>query len=583
MTRATARIRQRSQLDWLISILRWVLLLVVALILFFDPQYGLFGPSFFPSLLVLLIAVLYNALVMLLLGARLLPRLLPTLTLVLDTLLALALMAVSGGLGGPLVFFGLLPILVAALRFPLWASMAAAAFLLAAGYGAGQWLLRGAGAPPLFDPLRGAALLTAATLTGGLVGNNVRRHMLEVHREEEKEYQHRLRASHEQARLISELAGTLSATLNYQRVLEAMLDVGEIGMRELGERHVSLVSIVLLFRGPRLVVAASRHLPPRDRQTQLTGQAGAIGQALSTAEPTICTEPETDPELGQFVAMHACREAMVVPLRAGFEGFGVAVFGSPTAGTFTPTYQDLLVALCNQGVVALQNAQLYQSLMEEKERIVSVEEDARKKLARDLHDGPTQAIAAIAMRANYTRMLIERSPEDVEEELARIEELARRTTKEIRHMLFTLRPLILETQGLRAALEQYIAKRAETDPLPIHLDAPEGVDRLLSKDQQGMVFYIIEEALSNARKHAQARNIWVRLRMERDGFLATVEDDGVGFDVSILKAGYDERGSLGMLNMRERAELAGGKWEITSTPGKGTRVSLWVPLKERHG
>ncbi len=579
MTETPTR-RKQFQIDWLVSILRWLLLFAAVLILFFDQQYGLFGPRFLPSLLVLLGAVLYNALVMLFLGARLLPRLLPTLTLVLDTLLAVALMAVSGGLGGPLVFFGLLPMLVAMLRFPLWAGLAVTAFLLAAG--AGQWLA-GTTASSLLELLRGAVLLAAAGLVSGPTGHQLRRHMLEVHREEEREYQRRLRASHEQARLISELAGTLSATLNYQRVLEAMLDVGEIGMRELGERHVSLVSIVLLFRGPRLVVAASRHLPLRDRQMQLTGQAGAIGHALSTAEPTICTEPETDPELGQFVAMHACHEAMVVPLRAGFEGFGVAVFGSPTAGTFTSTYQDLLVALCNQGVVALQNAQLYQSLMEEKERIVSVEEDARKKLARDLHDGPTQAIAAIAMRANYTRMLIERSPEGVEEELARIEELARRTTKEIRHMLFTLRPLILETQGLRAALEQYIAKRAETDPLPIHLDAPEGVDRLLSKDQQGMVFYIIEEALSNARKHAQARNIWVRLRMERDGFLATVEDDGVGFDVSILKAGYDERGSLGMLNMRERAELAGGKWEITSTPGKGTRVSLWVPLKERYG
>jgi len=579
MTETPTR-RKQFQIDWLVSILRWLLLFAAVLILFFDQQYGLFGPRFLPSLLVLLGAVLYNALVMLFLGARLLPRLLPTLTLVLDTLLAVALMAVSGGLGGPLVFFGLLPMLVAMLRFPLWAGLAVTAFLLAAG--AGQWLA-GTTASSLLELLRGAVLLAAAGLVSGPTGHQLRRHMLEVHREEEREYQRRLRASHEQARLISELAGTLSATLNYQRVLEAMLDVGEIGMRELGERHVSLVSIVLLFRGPRLVVAASRHLPLRDRQMQLTGQAGAIGHALSTAEPTICTEPETDPELGQFVAMHACHEAMVVPLRAGFEGFGVAVFGSPTAGTFTSTYQDLLVALCNQGVVALQNAQLYQSLMEEKERIVSVEEDARKKLARDLHDGPTQAIAAIAMRANYTRMLIERSPEGVEEELARIEELARRTTKEIRHMLFTLRPLILETQGLRAALEQYIAKRAETDPLPIHLDAPEGVDRLLSKDQQGMVFYIIEEALSNARKHAQARNIWVRLRMERDGFLATVEDDGVGFDVSILKAGYDERGSLGMLNMRERAELAGGKWEITSTPGKGTRVSLWVPLKEHYG
>jgi signal transduction histidine kinase len=241
------------------------------------------------------------------------------------------------------------------------------------------------------------------------------------------------------------------------------------------------------------------------------------------------------------------------------------------------------VALCNQGVVALQNARLYQSLMEEKERIVAVEEDARKKLARDLHDGPTQSIAAIAMRTNYVRALLKEDPKEVPDELARIEELARRTTKEIRHMLFTLRPLILETQGLCPALEQYIAKRAETDRLPIHMEAPPSIDQLLDKDQQGIVFYITEEAISNARKHARANNLWVRLRVEGNQFVVEVEDDGVGFDVSVLEEGYEERGSLGMLNMRERAELVGGSLSVRSAPGQGTRVTLSVPLKEKGG
>ncbi len=124
---------------------------------------------------------------------------------------------------------------------------------------------------------------------------------------------------------------------------------------------------------------------------------------------------------------------------------------------------------------------------------------------------PTQSIAAIAMRLNYVQMLLKERPDEAPPELARIEELARRTTKEIRHMLFTLRPLILETHGLRAAIEQYIAKRMETDPLPIRLEAPEGVDSRLDKDQQGTIFYIIEEAISNARKHAHASQIWVRM------------------------------------------------------------------------
>ncbi|HIE37841.1 MAG TPA: hypothetical protein EYH30_10615 [Anaerolineales bacterium] len=576
-------VRRRLQIDWLVSNLRWLLLFVVILVAFLDPQHGFGGPTSLHLLALLGLAAGYNMVVTLLLAVRLFPRPLPAVTLGVDAVLAVGLVVTSGRVESPLLFFGLLPIITAALRFSLLASLGVALFIVISYLG--LEFLQPSPTPlaALLPRLVDAFVLVLAAMLTGLVGQQMKRRVALVRRREEEEELRRLRARHQQSRLIFELASTLSATLNYQRVLEAILDVGEIGLRELEGRAVPLVSAILLFRGERLHVAASRHLPPRDRRTVLSGQQGAIARALVTAEPTLCPQPGRDPELGQFVSMHQCREAVTVPLRAGFENFGTALFGSPVPGIFTADYQDLLVALCNQGVVALQNAQLYQSLIEEKERIVAVEEDARKKLARDLHDGPTQSIAAIAMRVNYVRALLERRPEEVPEELARVEELARRTTKEIRHMLFTLRPLILETQGLHAALEQYIAKRAETDPLPIHLETQESIDQLLDKDQQGMVFYIIEEAIGNARKHAHADHIWVRLWIEGNAFVAEVEDDGVGFDVSLLEEGYETRGSLGMLNMRERAELAGGSVDIRSAPGEGTKVILRVPLGRNRG
>ncbi len=580
-------VRRRLQIDWLISSLRWILLAFVFVIAFLDPTHGLQSgpPRSFYLLVLLFVSAGYNLVLTLLLVAHLFPRPLPAVTLGVDTLLAMGLITVSGGFDSPMLFFSLFPIITAALRFSAIACVIVTLLISLSYFGLGLFFPSEATAATSFPlgKVIGPAVLLLTALVTGLIGERINRSIHEARRQEEHEELRRLRTRHQQSRLIFELASTLSATLNYQRVLEAMLDVGEIGLRELEKQTAKLVSIVLLFHGDKLHVAASHHLPPRDRQTVLAGREGAIAQALSTAEAVLCANPAQDPQLGQFVALHQCQEAMVLPLRAGFESFGAAIFGSPVAGIFSPDYQDLLIALCNQGVVALQNAQLYQSLREEKERIVAVEEEARKKLARDLHDGPTQAVAAIAMRANYTRLLLDKTPEEVPEELSRIEELARRTTKEIRQMLFTLRPLILETQGLRAALEQYIAKRAETDPLPIHLDAAEGVDQTLSKDQQGMAFYIIEEAISNARKHARANNIWIRMRMEGDVFVAEVQDDGVGFDVSVLERGYDERGSLGMLNMRERAELAGGSWRIQSAPGKGTRVTLRIPPRTQGG
>jgi signal transduction histidine kinase len=160
----------------------------------------------------------------------------------------------------------------------------------------------------------------------------------------------------------------------------------------------------------------------------------------------------------------------------------------------------------------------------------------------------------MAMRLNYARMLLEKDPQQTAEELAHVEELARRTTKEIRHMLFTLRPLILETQGLRAAMVQYISKLAETDPTPIHLEAVSGVDQSLDRNAQGVIFYILEEAIGNARKHAKAKNLWVRLYIrDNNTFIAEVQDDG----------------------------RVNGKLTIVSAPGEGTRITLTAPLPGR--
>ena len=580
--------KERLQVDWLISNLRWLLLVSVALVSFteaFINHGGFFDAAFLlPQIILLAGAALYNLVVMLLLLSGALKRAVPVMTLLIDTLLVIGFVVTSGGLTSPLLFFALFPILTAALRFP-WVVSLLVAIVVVIGCGLASYLI----APPetvswsamLSYAIRSLVLLLAA-LISGLISNRMKRTIAHTHRLEEEAELRKLRAAQEHSRVMFELASTLSATLNYNKVLEAVLDVGEAGMQELGRLDSAHVSMVMLFGHNDLRIVASRHLPPRDQKVTFQGKSGILGRALATAEPVITDDPAADPELSQLITMHSCRQAIVVPLRAGFENFGAVVFASSYSGVYTEDHQNLLIAICNQAIVALQNAQLYQSLMEEKERIVAVEEDARKKLARDLHDGPTQSIAAMAMRLNYARMLLKKDPQQTAEELVRVEELARRTTKEIRHMLFTLRPLILETQGLRAAMVQYISKLAETDPTPIHLEAASGVDQSLDRNAQGVIFYIIEEAIGNARKHAKAANVWVRLYIQHnDTFIAEVQDDGSGFDVDAVQTRYDERGSLGMINMYERAELVNGKLTIVSAPGEGTRITLTAPLPGR--
>jgi signal transduction histidine kinase len=212
---------------------------------------------------------------------------------------------------------------------------------------------------------------------------------------------------------------------------------------------------------------------------------------------------------------------------------------------------------------------------------VEVQEEARKKLARDLHDGPTQSVAAMAMRINLARRMLTRDVQEAASELVKIEELAHRTTKEIRHMLFTLRPLILESQGLTAALQAMAEKMRETFSQNVIINVDDSLVENLEMGKQGVIFYIIEEAANNARKHANAPHIWVRFRSFETGIaLLEIEDDGLGFDVESVYKSYDKRGSLGMVNLRERTELVNGLLNIDSAPGKGTRVQVYIPLTE---
>jgi signal transduction histidine kinase len=213
--------------------------------------------------------------------------------------------------------------------------------------------------------------------------------------------------------------------------------------------------------------------------------------------------------------------------------------------------------------------------------MMDIHEETRKKLARDLHDGPTQSIAAIAMRVNFARRLIERDTRATSNELFKIEELARRTTKEIRQMLFTLRPLILESSGLVPAVEQLAVKMKEAHEQDVFFEADDNAAEGLNLKKQGLIFSIIEEAVNNARKHAQSKQIRVQMWRQDDILTILVEDEGIGFNLEQVVSQYEQGESFGLINLQERAELVNGLLRIDTAPGQGTRITLTVPLTEK--
>ncbi len=244
---------------------------------------------------------------------------------------------------------------------------------------------------------------------------------------------------------------------------------------------------------------------------------------------------------------------------------------------FGQTDTELLLTFAAQSAIAIRNAQLYQELLEERDRIVAVEEDVRKELARDLHDGPTQIVAAIMMNLQFVHKLMEREPGRVDAELNATDALAERAMHQLRTMLFDLRPVILETSGLVPALEAYSSRLTETERFAVHLQV-EGEVPPLSKQARSAAFAVVQEAVVNVRKHAEAENIWVHVSCADDALRITVRDDGSGFDVASAKDSSASRGSMGMINMHERAEMIHGSFSIHSEAGKGTTVQLVAPI-----
>lgn len=568
--------RSVIQIDWLLFALRWLFLTGLGAYLFlnYHPTNNVF------PLTVVGVGILFNIFIALLLVANQWFSFMPGLVLVGDAILAVLAFWAMGWSPIIMVWAAAFPAVTAGLRFRWVAGALLAIVILVAdvllllNLGISHYLA-------LLDALPTAAILFTVTLVAGMVSERVKLAAVKRTHAERDTEEKRVKHMREQARAIYDMADMVSATLNYERVLDAALDRATTVVSDTGSSASSMVSAALLFRDNQLRVSSARRFPPSDHKVALSARKGKLAEAIASGEPAYSAEPYRDPELSSFLSMRNCRSLMVVPLRVAMETYGVILFAHPRADFFDLDHIELLEAICKHTIVAMQNAKLYQRLLEEKERIVEIEEDARKKLARDLHDGPTQSVAAIAMRANYIRRLIERDPKNAAEELYKVEDLARKTTKEIRHMLFTLRPLVLETQGLGPALQSLADKMKENYDLNVIVESQQEAAEKLELHAQGVLFYIAEEAVGNARKHAEAQHIWVRVKLANPEIAALeIQDDGLGFDVGAVTGSYETRGSLGMVNMRERTELVNGVIKLESAPGKGTKITVLVPLTD---
>jgi len=312
---------------------------------------------------------------------------------------------------------------------------------------------------------------------------------------------------------------------------------------------------------------------------------GIAGWVATQREPLIVDDVNTDSRHYQSIANsfdYRPTSLLCVPMISHSKVIGVLqVMHNRPGRYFGQLEQQLLTTFGNQAAIAVENARLYESLKEERDHLVVVEEEIRKRLARDLHDGPTQLLASIVMSLGFTKQLIEKAPEYALDEIDQNLSVANKALKQLRTLLFDLRPVILETQGLIPALQVYSERMNDTEGLNINLTVDDEIDRL-NHHAEVALFSIIQEAVNNAKKYAQASRIDLIVRPDkRNNTLSLfVKDNGQGFDIKQVKSRYDQQGSLGLINMQERAEAVQGTLKIHSEPGHGTTIILTLPLIE---
>ena len=240
-------------------------------------------------------------------------------------------------------------------------------------------------------------------------------------------------------------------------------------------------------------------------------------------------------------------------------------------------------------------------------RIIKAVEDERYRMSRELHDGPAQDLANLIFQTSICEKLVDFKPEEAKQNLQEMRQQVRDCLSSVRQVIFDMRPMALDDLGLEAALHQLVAKMATRGVVAAEYQL-DGDPVRLSKYVEVAAFRIVQEALNNVAHHSGQKNASVRVLYTKTALSILVEDQGDGFDMDEFElaqaaaeaqadetdetamdeaAGEDEAGTppretlhFGLTSMKERAKMIGAEFQVTSAPGKGTRVHLRIPYKK---
>lgn len=391
----------------------------------------------------------------------------------------------------------------------------------------------------------------------------------------------RLRAGNQDLQMLYELAATINQSLNIETILETGL------ARALNFAGAQAGLIALLGEKDSLEARAVSGLSPEVQDSLMADAARRLmDSSLETERPWFIDGYSAAP-LADSLTSHDeppdRRGIACYPIKSRNQLQGILIALGHTASPASDRTVSLLMAVCNQLGIAVENASLWEEL-KRKEAIrarllaqtVTAQEQERERISRELHDETGQALTALLVQLK----LFERMPDmNAVSALAQdLRELVVQTLDEVRRLARDLRPSTLNDLGLVPTLDWYIKAYRQNTTLDVEfiVDVPEGA-RLMRLTEL-ILYRVVQEALTNVVRHASAAHVSVRLEQDDKAVRLSIRDDGAGFDVAnTLNA--QER-SLGLLGMRERVELIGATLRLDSAPGKGTCLQVEVALNE---
>jgi signal transduction histidine kinase len=319
-------------------------------------------------------------------------------------------------------------------------------------------------------------------------------------------------------------------------------------------------------------------LPPELVDVTVSKEKGISGQVMITGEPIVIDNYATYPKAVPAFVEAGLTSVAAVPIVSGDRTFGaLSVLSIDEAKAFSRREVAILTAIGRQAGIAIENAYLYENMRFYARQITQAQESERKRIARELHDDTIQSLVGLSRQLEALAISDGPLSDEGAERIQELQQATGEVIKRVRRFSQDLRPSILDDLGLLPTLEELTADLNHQDGLHAEFRV-KGEERRLSSEMELTLFRIVQEALNNVRRHAEATHVVTTVELSDSVVTVKIEDDGKGFNPPTLTDHPTTTGKLGLIGMHERARLLGGSLSVNSVPGEGTRVVVNVPV-----